>query len=206
MNKLTRIASVLLVSMLLLTSCVKIHMYSDQYTGQIPGSSNAYQMADGEYYPRGLTATAIKIFYKQWKDKFGDQDKKVIKALNNIRILWIDNEDGVFSNCKGKVYGENDINQNVIKIAVRLEDKSIAATSLIHELVHEANYAVNEEYDYDHTGVEYHGWTEEHDKLIKETNKLIREAEIKFNKERKALTEATSSAKVRKKGEEDEPK
>lgn len=190
-----------LIAILLLalsTSCLKFHIYSDQYTGQIPGSENSYQMADGVYYPRGLTATAIKIFYTEWKTLHKDQEeqKKVYEALNNIRILWIDNGNNeTFSDCDVRLYGQVSLNENVIKISVR-HDKSIAATSLSHELVHIANHAINGHFDYDHSEGEDKGWNEKHDALIEKVNQKIRKAEKEFNKKRKALTKALESGKV----------
>ena len=48
-------------------------------------------------------------------------------------------------------------------------------TSLVHELVHVAIYALHhgEHGDPDHEGDKYTGWTSEHTDFIKETNNIL---------------------------------
>jgi len=165
-------------------SCMNHHVYADLYTGRIPGTTDSYQLADGTYYQVDLTAAGIEFFYDEWKKEFGDEDLKVYKAINKIRLVWIDTGT-FFHNCSGmELYGVVDDKKNIVEVAVRAEDKSIAATSLAHELVHIANFAVNGKYDYDHSmGTRYSGWTGKHDALIIQVNDRLRTFEQSSLKE-----------------------
>jgi len=165
-------------------------MYQDQYTGQIPGSTAAYQLAAGKFYPRGLTAKAIKVFYNEWKERFGDEDLKVHKALNSVRIIWIDSV--TFKSACGEknLFGETSHLQDYVKVSIPEKNKNIWATALAHKLVHVANWAVNGHFDYDHTGPKYSGWTQEHNTLINNVNFKMRAVEKEFNEENKHLWEA----------------
>ena len=122
----------------------------------------------------------IDVFYKKWVRTFGDKDKKVLKTLNNLMIEWGEKP-------KAIVGGAFDVDGNPITGTARgltlMPDyiwvwenqyDRIAATAIVHELVHSALWAQNGYHgDPDHEGGEFEGWTPKHTKFIREINTLL---------------------------------
>lgn len=176
----------------MLVSCTHTHTY----TGRVPGTFATYQMAADKYYPVGLTSIAIELFYKSWVEKFSDPDEKVKKSLDNARILWIKNSKGSFKYEDAELWGQTDNEQKVIKVVVRNTDRSISATSLIHELVHVANFSIHGSFDIKHSDSENPIWNEEHDHFINKTNKQLCTLEDQFYGKEKTLTGKIACDKV----------
>lgn len=173
---------VVLLLSLLVASCAGS---PNQFTGKLPGFSNAYQLAINHYYPLELTAIAVNIFYQEWEREFGDETEAVYNAISNVRIAWF--KDPIYNGCPPVIVYGTVYKQDLISVKVRASDKSLGATSLVHELVHVANHAIYGEYDYFHSndGEQMMGWTNKHDIFIKKVNAKIRKAEAEFNKRKK---------------------
>ena len=148
---------------------------------KIRSLKNAWQIQRGCDFPSAdHVGFAIDVFYKKWKRQFGDPKQKVLKTLNGLMIEWGDKK-------KPIIGGAFDMNGDPIEGKARgltlmpgyiwvwkNQYERIAATALIHELVHTALWAKNGYHgDPDHEGPEFEGWTPEHTKFIREINILL---------------------------------
>ena len=163
---------------LLLSGCSS--MINSTEMVKLPHYSNAWQIREiNSWPPANNVSVAVQLFYKHWKIEFGDRDQKVLKALNTLMIEWAEPQqrkilgysaDGSMK--RGKIKGVA-LSPSYIKIYKRGYER-IAATSLVHELVHIALWnSGNILGDPDHEGHTYHGWTIKHTKLIKDVNSIL---------------------------------
>tara|TARA_Y100001973_G_scaffold106477_1_gene184639 strand:+ start:3746 stop:4351 length:606 start_codon:yes stop_codon:yes gene_type:complete len=148
---------------------------------KIRSLKGAWQIQRGCGFPAAEhVGFAIDVFYKKWKREFGDPNDKVLKTLNGLMIEWGRKK-------KPIIGGAFDMNGDPIKGTARgltlmpgyiwvweNQYKRIAATALVHELVHTALWAQNGYHgDPDHEGSEFEGWTPAHTKFIREINILL---------------------------------
>ena len=148
---------------------------------KLPQLKNAWQIQRNCEFPvADHVSFVIDVFYKKWVRTFGDKDKKVLKTLNNLMIEWGEKP-------KAIVGGAFDVDGNPITGTARgltlMPDyiwvwenqyDRIAATAIVHELVHSALWAQNGYHgDPDHEGGEFEGWTPKHTKFIREINILL---------------------------------
>jgi len=153
---------------------------------KIQNFKNSWQIQRGCQFPASeRVGLVMDIFYKKWKLEFGDLDNKILKALNNLMIEWGDKP-------KPIVGGAFDVNGKPIEGRARgltllptyiwvweNQYKRIAATALVHELVHAALWAQSGYHgDPDHEGGEFEGWTPKHTKFIREINVLLASLDI----------------------------
>jgi hypothetical protein len=152
---------------------------------KLPHYKNAWQIQEKNSWPPvNDVSVAVKIFYIKWKKEFGDQDKKVYRALNKLVIEW-DNSNN------RKILGyfvDGKIKRGIVKgIALspsyiriyKTDYEKIGSTSLIHELTHIALWnSGNILGDPDHEGLEYSGWTSKHTKMIKDLNRILANIDI----------------------------
>ena len=127
-----------------------------------------------DIYEKDNVSWTMLIFYDLWKETFGDTNKSVKKALEQLQITWgkdsrvVNNVytiDGTFhetANVTGLV--EDDF-----KIWV-LAEENISDSSFIHELVHIALIHSCGSADPDHEGESFPCWTLHHSLFIDEIN------------------------------------
>ncbi len=147
---------------------------------------SSWQMQRGCEFPNSQNVSyVLKIFYKKWKERFGDKNGLVLKNMNNLMIEW-DSKEKIIT---GTGF---DINGNPLTGRARgltllpgyiwvWENRyqRLAATALVHELVHAALWANSGSHgDPDHEGPDFTGWTPDHTKFIKEINDLLARLDI----------------------------
>jgi len=152
---------------------------------KIPGFNQAWQVVkDCDEFPVERVSVALVFFYFEWRKNFGDADRSVERALNNIMIEW--SNDDKFTNAYD-VTGQYVENASVVGLAltpslvwVKIRDeKLICKTSLVHELVHIAIWAKKKtDADPDHLGLKYLGWNVDHSALIQKVNNQLCQLEI----------------------------
>ena len=151
----------------------------------LPNYANAWQICTSDEWPKASKVSlALDIFYKHWKQEFGDRKNKVRAALNTIFIEWTEEAptrmlgytaDGNIRT--GKPKGIT-ISSGYVKIWKNQYNR-IASTALIHELVHIALWNTgNPQGDPDHEGKLYEGWTPKHTKLVNNLNKILANMDI----------------------------
>ena len=152
---------------------------------KLPHYENAWQIKEKNSWPSAKNVSiAVKIFYKKWKEEFGDPNQRVHKALNKLMIEWMEptqktilgySMNGRMSRGKAKGIA---LSPSYLKIR-KTGYQRIASTSLIHELVHIALWnSGNILGDPDHEGREYSGWTWKHTKMIKDLNTILANIDI----------------------------
>ena len=117
------------------------------------------------------------LFYNTWFVRFGDNNKKVWNAMNNLMIEWSRKDKSIVS--AFSMSGDPVTNVRISGLArtpswiwvhISPGDK-ICDTSLVHELVHIAIWAIEGDHgDPDHLGKKYSGWTMDHNILIQDVN------------------------------------
>ena len=167
------------------TSCNSRKKNSPQLV-KIPRLKNTWQIQRKCKFPSAKhVGFAIDVFYKKWLRQFGDKDKKVLSTLNNMMIEWGEKPKAITG-------GAFDVNGDPISGTARgltlmpgyiwiWENRyqRIAATALIHELVHAALWSQQGYHgDPDHEGDEFKGWTAKHTKFIREVNTLLANTDI----------------------------
>ena len=152
---------------------------------RIPGFRFVYQTTDMcEYYYPSHTALAMTIFYIEWATKFGDSNNVVREALNDLFVEYNSNQriisrvysvDGTYRPGPTVINGLAGERGKYIFVWSGTMPGRLYDTSLVHELVHVAIYAMNngEHGDPDHEGEKYTGWTAAHTDFIKETNSIL---------------------------------
>lgn len=153
---------------------------------KVPSFENTWQMQRGCSFPTQQNISyALKLFYKKWKDKFGDKDGLVLKNMNNLMIEWDDKEKiitGTGFDINGKPLTGRARGLTLLPGYLWVWEnkyRRIAATALVHELVHAALWAQNGAHgDPDHEGPDFFGWTVEHTRFIKEINDLLARLDI----------------------------
>lgn len=148
---------------------------------KVPSLKNSWQIQRDCRFPvADHVSFVIDVFYKKWKKEFGDENKKVLKTLNNLMIEWGEKP-------KPIVGGAFDVNGKPIEGTARgltllptyiwvweNQYERIAATALVHELVHAALWSSSGIHgDPDHEGPEFKGWTPRHTEFIREINILL---------------------------------
>lgn len=154
---------------------------------KLPSYKNSWQIqSDCSFPSRHNVAYVIKLFYKEWKLRFGDDDRSVIKNLNKLVITWEDKEkkiSGIGFNVDGEPFSGRarglTLMPGYIWVWTNPKYKRIAATALVHELVHAALWSKNKFHgDPDHEGDEFKGWTKEHTRFVKELNSILAHKDI----------------------------
>jgi hypothetical protein len=142
-----------------------------------------------QYYYPTHTALALTVFYIEWTTAFGDPHTSVIEALDELFIEYNSHQrqlsrvysvDGDFRPGPTVINGLTGEGGKYIFVWSGTMPGRLYDTSLVHELVHVAIYAQNngEHGDPDHEGEKYKGWTEEHTKFIKNTNRILEDMDI----------------------------
>lgn len=154
-------------------------------TYRIPGFRFSYQETDMcDYYYPSHTALAMTVFYIEWVVRFSDPHGNVKNALDELyveynshqrRLSRVYSVDGVYRPGPTVINGLTAENGKYIFVWSGTMPGRLYDTSLVHELVHVAIYAMNsgEHGDPDHEGEKYSGWTEEHTEFIKSTNNIL---------------------------------
>lgn len=116
-----------LISVLLLTSCSQFIQNE-----KIPGWDNVRM--NYEYFPKEDVSFCLFYGYLQFQKTFGDDDKQVYNAFNNVSINWE-------SEIKTGYEKEDEIttglttDRHTIHLLER-EGRTLAQSSLFHEMVH----------------------------------------------------------------------
>ena len=149
---------------------------------KLPTYKNAWQIQKGCIFPeRQKVAYAMRLFYREWKNKFGDEDGDVLRSLNKLVITWEDKRkkiSGIGFNVNGKplsglAWGLT-LTPSYVWVWTNPTYKRIAARALIHELVHSALWSKNKLHgDPDHEGNDFKGWTREHTIFIAKVNSIL---------------------------------
>ena len=149
---------------------------------KIPGFSNSWQVQRSNTFPDPEKIhTTLDLFYKKWKTRYGDPEGRVYSTLNNMMLDWdpkkkyIDNSgftvDG--KQMKGYVRGITLLPGYIWLWHDKRYDR-IAASALVHELVHSALWAMDGNHgDPDHEGDLFEGWTPDHTLFISELNREL---------------------------------
>lgn len=153
---------------------------------KIGGFESTWQMQRGCTFPSSRNVSyVLKMFYKKWKERFGDKDGLVLKNMNNLMIEWDSKEKiitGTGFDINGKPLTGKARGLTLLPGYIWVWEnryQRIAATALVHELVHAAIWANNQAHgDPDHEGPDFAGWTPEHTKFIKEINDLLARLDI----------------------------
>tara|TARA_Y100001938_G_C8066580_1_gene420533 strand:- start:322 stop:966 length:645 start_codon:yes stop_codon:yes gene_type:complete len=158
---------------------------------RIPGYKFSYQQTDDcDYFFPSHTSVAMHVFYVEWVNKFRDDDGIILRALNELIIEY-----GTYQRMVARIYGmEGDFRQKPVPVNgltgnggkyvfVWIGEGShpkLHKTSLVHELIHMAIYALNfgEHGDPDHLGDKFKGWTHMHTKFIKDTNEILKSMDL----------------------------
>ena len=164
--------------MILFTGCVSSQVKTTMV--KLPHQSSGWQIQQKNTWPPpNNVSIVVRMFYREWKKTFGDKDQKVQQALDKIMIEWVDNKqekilgyklDGSMG--RGTIRGAT-LTPTYIKVE-RTHYKRLAATALIHELVHIALWNSGKILgDPDHEGKDFEGWTLEHTRMIKKLNRTL---------------------------------
>ena len=147
---------------------------------KIPGFNQAWQVVeDCDEFPVEKVSVALVFFYFEWRKSFGDHDRIIERALDNIMIEW--SSDDRFTSAYD-VTGQYIEDASVVGLAltpsviwVKIRDvKLICKTSLVHELVHIAIWAKKKtDADPDHLGPKFAGWSVDHSALIQKVNNQL---------------------------------
>ena len=158
---------------------------------RVPGYENTQQKTDDcDYFFPAHTSLALHVFYIEWASKFGDEDDRLLNAINNLEIEYgtyqrrvsrVFNIDGKFRPKPTIVNGLTGRNGKWIFVWIgKGVEPKLHKTSFIHELVHVAIYAHNygDHGDPDHEGSNYPGWTTMHTKFIPDTNEILKRMDL----------------------------
>ena len=149
---------------------------------KLPTYKNAWQIQKGCSFPdRHKVAYVIRLFYREWKNKFGDDEGDVLKSLNKLVITWEDKKkkiSGIGLDVNGQPLSGLarglTLMPSYVWVWTNPTYKRIAATALVHELVHSALWSKNKFHgDPDHEGDDFKGWTKEHTTFINEINSIL---------------------------------
>lgn len=154
---------------------------------KIPNFKNSWQVQEGCSFPnRYNVAYVMRIFYKEWKEQFGDETGEVLDNLNKIVITWGDEKKtitGIGFDVDGKPLSGKarglTLMPGYVWVWTNPLYKRIAATALIHELVHASLWSKNKLHgDPDHEGNEFEGWTKEHTDFVNRINSILANKDI----------------------------
>ena len=170
---------------IILISCSPTPSYLNTQLVKLPNHTNAWQIQETNSWPStDNVSRALQIFYKHWKQEFGDKDDKVFLALNSIMIEWTDEKSqralgySVDGNINSGTFRGVAISPSYIRIWKNRYNR-IASTALIHELVHIALWNTgSSQGDPDHEGNLYEGWTFKHTEFINNLNKISANIDI----------------------------
>lgn len=154
---------------------------------KIPNYKNSWQIQKGCSFPKSHNVSYVmRLFYSNWKDRFGDDDGEVLENLNKIVITWEDKKKVITGigfdvngrPLSGKARGLT-LMPSYIWIWTNPQYKRIAATALVHELVHAALWTINKSHgDPDHEGNGFQGWTKKHTEFIDDINRILAHKDI----------------------------
>ena len=165
---------------------------------RIPGFRFSYQKTDMcDYYYPSHTALAMTVFYIEWSTKFGDSAGVVYEALNDLFVEYnsyqrklsrIYSVGGTFRPGPTVINGLTGERGKYIFVWSGTMPGRLYDTSLVHELVHVAIYAMNhgEHGDPDHEGSKFPGWTTEHTSFIEDTNDILESMDLQLRREENA--------------------
>jgi len=147
---------------------------------KIPVFENAWQIVEScDEYPAEGTAIAMVFFYYEWRKNFGDPGREVENALKELMVEWSTVRKTANAYDIGGEYIQDAsvaglaISKSVVWVKAK-PGKLICNTSLVHELVHIAIWAIEKTGgDADHLGPKYPGWTVDHSALIQKVNNQL---------------------------------
>tara|TARA_Y100000310_G_C20607846_1_gene776460 strand:- start:413 stop:1051 length:639 start_codon:yes stop_codon:yes gene_type:complete len=158
---------------------------------RVPGYEFTYQKTDDcDFFFPSQTSLALHVFYIEWTNKFRDDDRILLRALNNLEVEYgtyqrlvsrIFSIDGKFYPHPHPVKGLTSNKGKYIFVWIgKGTHPKLYKTSLVHELVHVAIYASNfgAHGDPDHEGPKYKGWTHSHTKFITDTNTILEDMDL----------------------------
>jgi len=157
---------------------------------RVPSFRFTYQLTDMcEYYYPSHTALAMSVFYIEWTVTFGDPNRTVRGALDELMIEYNSHQkrlrrvysiDGTYRPGPTIINGMTSENGKYIFVWAGTMPGRLYDTSLVHELVHVAIYAYHAgtHGDPDHEGPKYTGWTSEHTEFIKSTNRILEDLDL----------------------------
>jgi len=157
---------------------------------RVPSFRFTYQLTDMcEYYYPSHTALAMSVFYIEWTVTFGDPNRTVRGALDELMIEYnsyqkrlrrVYSIDGTYRPGPTIINGMTSENGKYIFVWAGTMPGRLYDTSLVHELVHVAIYAYHggAHGDPDHEGPKYPGWTSEHTEFIKSTNRILEDLDL----------------------------
>ena len=130
-------------------------------------------------HDRERTAIAMALFYHHYEKQFTDPMGVISHAFNKLMVEWSGKEKKISGgyNMHGNQFSDRKIvglTRTPSWVWVYTEyDERICQTSLVHELVHVALWAVHGSGDPDHLGDKYKGWTIDHTAFIQEMNEVL---------------------------------
>ena len=145
-------------------------------------SPYSWQIVGSDKVPSPIRVSqAITIFYHQWKRRFGDNEDRIKKNINELMIEWSSEE---------KTHEDTENKDGQIVITIKIIKgmtltptyiwlktnpyKRVYASSLIHELVHVALWTQKcRGGDPDHEKGYPVCWTAEHNDFIRDVNRLL---------------------------------
>tara|TARA_R100001510_G_C7652712_1_gene210631 strand:- start:1683 stop:2222 length:540 start_codon:yes stop_codon:yes gene_type:complete len=149
---------------------------------KIPNFKNSWQIQEGCSFPnRYNVAYVIRVFYREWENEFGDKTGEVLENLNKIVITWGNKKKtitGIGFDVDGKPLSGKarglTLMPGYVWVWTNPPYKRIAATALIHELVHASLWSKNKLHgDPDHEGKEFQGWTKRHTDFVNRINSIL---------------------------------
>ncbi len=147
----------------------------------IPFFENATQVIPNcKTYPKHQTALAFFVFYHKWTEYFGDSNYAVRGMLEKVMVQW-DTKKKISKrgfNMRGEPFDNRTIigraESDTVTWVWQGYDHKISGSALFHELVHLALKAKNGNFDADHEGPKYRGWTYAHSLMIDEAKQMLR--------------------------------
>jgi hypothetical protein len=147
---------------------------------QLPLFRSASQTVEScGLHDRERTAIAIALFQQHYENQFTDRMGVVSHALNKLMVEWSSKEKKISGGYD--MHGYRFLDHKIVGLTrtpswvwVYTEyDERICQTSLVHELVHVALWAIHGSGDPDHLGRLHKGWTIDHTAFIQEMNETL---------------------------------
>lgn len=143
---------------------------------RVGDKDNTYQVTTAGHFPHQETDEVLNLFEDEWSNSFGSEDI-AIWAVNNLCVVWEPypwapeplfgpglppSQDGRPQLVAGEL-----IAPPVLRVYIGgSENRSIAETSLPHEMTHLMLLYTTGNGDPDHEQDQFSGWTENHNALI----------------------------------------
>ena len=168
LKKMRRYLAIILVTLMMCSSCSLLVKDVACAEKPIPGYLNSMQTQTGIFFKPESTAIAFDIFYDRWTQRHGGHSE-VLDVLLNVCVIWepypflvpgigVD-EDGLPRRASG-LTDKSGPNQRPCIIKVYIGDKtkdggrSIGKTATFHELAHTILW------------IDHDDWTKEHNETI----------------------------------------